>query len=80
MKQGHMTGLRRALNERKANSPARLAKWLEELEGQYLSAALKITDQKAVEIYHQNADNARQANQLANLQGHVIILVYFALF
>ena len=64
MNQGHLTGLRRALSDKKAQSPIRLAKWLEELEQQYLSAAMKIKDQKTVEVYHQNADNARDAATL----------------
>ncbi|MDH3715095.1 MAG: hypothetical protein OET44_14775 [Gammaproteobacteria bacterium] len=61
MKQGHMTGLRRALQAKNQRSAVQLAEWLEDLREAYVTAAAKSSDAGAVRKHNEGAEKAGQA-------------------
>ncbi len=64
MKQGHLTGLRRALQAKNQRSAEQLAEWLEDLQDVYLAAAVKSSDEEVVRKHQEGAEKAGQAAAL----------------
>lgn len=69
MKQGQLTGLRRALKAKKQRSPEQLAQWLEDLREAYISAAQKSADEEAVRRHNERAEKAGEAAALLRIIG-----------
>ena len=61
MKQGQLTGLRRALYAKNQRSATQLAEWLEELQEAYVTAAAKSSNDEVVRKHNEGAEKARQA-------------------
>jgi len=64
MKQGHLTGLRRALHAKNQRSAGQLAEWLEDLREAYVTAAAKSKDEAAIRRHNEGAEKAGQAAAL----------------
>ena len=64
MKQGHLTGLRRALHAKSQRSAEQLAEWLEDLQEAYETAAAKSKDEALVAKHKEGAEKAGQAAAL----------------
>jgi hypothetical protein len=64
MKQGHLTGLRRALQAKNQRSAEQLAEWLEDLHEAYVAAAAKSPDAGAARKHNEGAEKAGQAAAL----------------
>jgi len=61
MKQGHLTGLRRALHAKNQRSAEQLAEWLDDLQGAYVLAAAKSSDDEVTRRHNEGAEKAGQA-------------------
>ena len=64
MKQGHLTGLRRALQAKNQRSAEQLAEWLDDLQEAYETAAAKSKDDGVVAKHKEGAEKAGQAAAL----------------
>ena len=65
MKQGHLTGLRRALHAKKnQRSPEQLAEWLDDLQEAYEIAAAKAKDEAVAARHKEGAEKAGQVAAL----------------
>ncbi len=64
MKQGHLTGLRRALHAKNQRSAEQLAEWLDDLQEAYETAAAKAKDAAVSAKHKEGAEKAGQAAAL----------------
>ena len=64
MKQGHLTGLRRALHAKNQRSAEQLAEWLDDLQEAYETAAAKSKDATVGAKHKEGAEKAGQAAAL----------------